>query len=99
MPIAEHHKDIKPYMDLLYVNILTFIHTGSGKIDFRSVQACVSRPKSIIMKRLKNVKKGYDIRGFKITAYHGDNDFYIQAMGIALLHGLIKFFPGINTLI
>ena len=42
------------------------------------------------MKKLEIMKKLYDIRGFNITAYHGDNEFDMQALRMALIPSLIS---------
>ena len=89
-PIFEHHKNKQFYMDLFYVNGVPFIHIRSVKINFRSVQACVSRAKGKITKGLETVKKIYETRGFNITTYHGNNFFDIQVLRWLLLSGLLS---------
>ena len=51
-----------------------------GKFNVHSIQELISRSKGQIMKGLEIAKQIYETRGFNTTYYHGDNEFYIQAL-------------------
>ena len=69
-----------------------FLHTGSGKFNFLSFQACVSREKVQIMQGLEIVKKIYETRAFNIKKYHGENKYDIKGLRMAFLPGLLSIF-------
>ena len=54
--IDKHHDNVEIALDFFFVNGRSFLHTKSGKTDFRSVQACNSRGNYEIISGLKEVK-------------------------------------------
>ena len=73
--LAEHHPAIALSMDFFFVNGNIFLHTKSQRIDFLTTQYYNSRSLRIIITVLGKVIDKYHCRGFKITDFHGDNEF------------------------
>ena len=74
-PILQQHRDVRLFMDYFYVNGRPFFHTLSDLINFRTAQECRGRGKSECRDHLDAIVNKYESRGFKITDYHGDNEF------------------------
>ena len=68
-------KNIKLYIDVMYVCGSTFLHTKSKDVDYIIIQYLPDRKVSMVVKKLKYVLKRYQSRGFKITDVFGDNEF------------------------
>jgi hypothetical protein len=74
-PILSQHREVRLFMDYFFVNGRPFYHTLSDLIDFRTAHECRGRGKMECREHLEEVKNKYESRGFKITSYHGDNEF------------------------
>ena len=73
--IMEHHQNITYCADIFYVNGLTFLHTISRKLLFRTVQYIPNRTKETIQEGIDLVTNLYNSRGFKVIAIHADYEF------------------------
>ena len=80
LPISQHHKQVQLYVDFLFVNRIPFIYTISDKLKYRTIHMCKGRSFAVIKHTLDKVVNKYNKRGFEITAYHGDNEFDIEAL-------------------
>ena len=62
-------------MDFLFVNGTPYLHTKSRVIKFHSIQCCKGRGRKEMERGIDKVTAKFTQRGFKITAYNGDNEF------------------------
>ena len=69
-------------MDIFYLNGLKILHTDAGKINFLTVELLTSRGEKPFIRALEKIKTKYDTIGFKITGYHGDNEFNTKTFKI-----------------
>jgi hypothetical protein len=73
----------------MFVNKIPFLVTISRNIKFGTVEALKSRKLKELLAAIKSVKRIYNLRGFKITSAHVDNEFEpmrgdLQELGIGL---------------
>jgi hypothetical protein len=73
--IMEHHRNVTLCVDFFFVQGLTFLHTISRGIGFRTVSLVAERTKPIILKEVQAVLNVYTSRGFNVCDIHGDNEF------------------------
>ena len=66
-------KCAKLYVDLFYVDKMTFLHTKSKPHNYITIQKLPSHKAIEIRKRLKGVLQKYIARGITITDVFGDN--------------------------
>jgi hypothetical protein len=75
LPIAQHHKNVTLCVDYFFVNGISFLHTISRNIQFRSVSVTRSRSARECARHLMAVIQTYEIRGFSVVRIEGDNEF------------------------
>ena len=92
LPIAifQHHKYLKLFMDMFYVNRIPFLITKPNKVNYITVSHLKNRSKKIIIKAINMVKRTYLTRGFKISDYHSDNEFDNDDIRLILLPGQLQ---------
>ena len=62
------------------MNGMTLLHTKSSKITFLTLEDCISKSTEKIIKELNTVNSMYKERVFIIEAFHGDNEFNLNAL-------------------
>ena len=81
---------VKLYIDILYVNGITFLHTKSKEANYITIQKLDRRTIGEVAKKLKSVIAKYITRGITITDVFADNEFnneaYQQLVLPAALH-------------
>ena len=75
LPILENHSKVNLCVDFFFVNGLSFLHTISRNIHFRSVSRTRSRSAREHSRHLSTVINKYEIRGFEVVQIEGDNEF------------------------
>ena len=78
--IAETHRDLNLYVDIMYVNGLPFLISKSGKIIFLASTFLKSRSAKNLLNAISRHCNKYENRGFKITDVHGNNEFDIESL-------------------
>ena len=66
------------------MNKIPFYISKSGDINFLSVTKLLSRSGKLIFEEIKRDLNKYEMRGFKVTNIHGDNEFNNQSLIDAL---------------
>ena len=66
--------------DIIFANRLPFVHSRSQNVTFRTIQRIKSRAASYIKNTCKKVVEVYKRRGFKVTDFHGDNEFDLEGL-------------------
>lgn len=87
-PIKLNHKWIDMAIDFFLINGVTFLHTKSRKLNFRTASVVSSWSCAQILQNLKLIFQMYQVRGFKIQSIDGDDEFDIEE-----LH---NFFPRVT---
>ena len=77
-------------MDIFFVNKIPFFHTKTENINFRTVQQINSRKMRDIIAGINFVKNKYEKSDFKISQWHGDNEFDVIEMKNALLPATLE---------
>ena len=67
-------------IDFFFMNGNIFFHTKLEKMDFLTAQSCSSRSMRTILTALEKIINTYTCRSFRITNYHGDNEFDKEAI-------------------
>ena len=80
LPISEHHKYVKLYIDFFFVNVYPFLDTKSAKWNFVTANPYKSRYTSKIRTVLDMVLDKYDDCDFNVTTTYGDNEFKIAKL-------------------
>jgi hypothetical protein len=75
LPIAKHHSNVHLCVDFFFVNGMSFLHTISRNIQYRSVSRTRSRSARELSRHLTTVINIYKIRGFSVVQVEGDNEF------------------------
>ena len=78
--IAQKHKYLNIYIDILCVNITILLLTKTVKVNFFLVTRFTLRSTTQIKNALISYQTKYEMRGLKITDIHGDNKFNIKAL-------------------
>jgi hypothetical protein len=73
--IMERYRDVTLCVDIMFVNKIPFLVTISRHIKFGTVEAIKSRHHKVVLAALKNVKRLYAQRGFRVRYGHVDNEF------------------------
>ena len=92
LQIAERHQQIQIYLDFFYVNGHVFLHTKSDKINFFTSHICTTRSQGQIIKVLEEVIQIHEVRGFEISAVHGDNEFDVKSVKTFLLPAILHIY-------
>ena len=76
------------HLDFCFINGNPYLKMITGKIDYRMNKRFKSRGKVEVMRRLEQIKRQHNNRGFSITEYHTDNGFsnIEQLIAPATLH-------------
>ena len=74
-PIAEHHHEVSLCVDFFFVNGMSFLHTVSRNIQFRSISRTRTRSAREYSRVIKEVINKYELRGFRVSTVEGDNEF------------------------
>jgi ribosomal protein L15 len=77
--IMEHHRNVTLCVDFFFVQGLTFLHTISRGIGFRTVSLVAERTKPIILKEVQAVLNVYTSRGFSVCDIHGDKKIQLYS--------------------
>ena len=73
--IIKLHLNLPIYLDFCFINGNPYLTTITCKIDYRTIKRFKGRGKVEVMKRLEQIKRQHNNRGFSITEYHTDNEF------------------------
>ena len=98
LPITDHHKNTQLYIYIFYANGVNFLNTRLGKINFHSVQACVSGAKVKIIKGLEIAKKIYETRVLNIKHIMDTTSLKYRFWGWHWYQVYSKFVPETSTL-
>lgn len=80
LSIKHHHQWIDLAIDLFWINGITFLHTKSFKLNFRTTSVVSSRSCKQILQNLQPILRMYQACGFKIQAINGDDEFDIDKL-------------------
>ena len=75
LSLRDKYKSVRLYMDVMYTNGLSFLHTISGKIEFRTISYLMSETKESLAQSIFDVIKLYRRGGFKICFIDADGKF------------------------
>ena len=73
--IIKHHRKITLCVDIFYVQGITFFHSISRKIKFRTASHIPNRKSATILEAIKLTMAQYERRGFEIADIHADQEF------------------------
>ena len=62
------------------MNRMTLLHTKSSNITLLTAENCISKSTDKIIKELNTVNSMYNEKVFIIEAFHGDNEFNLNAL-------------------
>ena len=91
--ILRNYPTVQIAVDFFFVNGIPFFHSISTKLQYRTVNSCVSRSKSVIIQSIKQVIALYRKRGFEVTDILGDGEFNNQDIRDAVHPVLIQITP------
>ena len=57
--ILQHHKHLQLFVDIIYVNRISFLITKSNKVNYITVSHLKNRSKKIIIKAINMIKRTY----------------------------------------
>ena len=80
LSVSQQHKTITMYIDIFYVNQISFFLSKTGKLNFLSGTNLKSRSGREITNTIEQDLNKHEQRGFDITDIHGDNEFNIQSL-------------------
>ena len=75
LEFKEEHRRVTLFIDIFYVNKMPFLLCKSEGVEHFKVFNLNSRSKQVIKKKLKQVKRLYNKRGFAINIAYADNEF------------------------
>ena len=86
--LVKLHPNLPIHLDFCFINGNPYLSTITGKIDYRTIKRFKGRGKVEVMKRLEQIKRQHNNRGFSIIEYHIDNEFsnIEQLIVPAILH-------------
>ena len=73
--ILTRYKDLHIFIDILFVNDNTFLHTKSKNINYQFVQSLKTKRSTEAAKGLTIVKRKYEKRGFRVNKWQADTEF------------------------
>ena len=72
---ADINRQVKLYIDIMYVCRRCFLHTKSKDVDYITIHYLPDRRLPTIKKKLKKIVRKYLSRSFTITDVFADNEF------------------------
>jgi hypothetical protein len=73
--ITEHHRNLTLCIDFFFVQGITFLHSVSRKIGFRTVAQVPNRTRATILREVQSIVRLYQARGFVVQDVHADNEY------------------------
>jgi hypothetical protein len=80
--IMKQYQDVTLCVDLMFINKIPFLVTISRHLKFGTIEAVKSRRHKVLLPALKNVKRLYALRGFRVKHCHVDNEFEPMRMDL-----------------
>lgn len=68
-------KNVVLCIDFHYVNGVAIFHSIAQRLDYRTVSFPLSRSKTSIVNKMKQIYKVYNAQGFRVIEVHADNKF------------------------
>ena len=87
VPLPNHvlkwHSKVTLCVDLVFVNQMTFLHTISRNLCFRTVEYLSNQSKKTLLEAVDNVIRFYHARGLKVEHVRGDHQFHCLGESLA----------------